>query len=307
MTAPVVLERRDKKQAQYRIANLILDIARTLRLKVGHHFTEQWLAAELSVSRTPVRSALRLLAVRGVVEARPNQGFFLAIPWTELDPQHALPVPITSEEAFYTTLLRDRLAGEVDESITQTELARRYRINRFILLRTLGRMADEGLVARNKGQGWTFLPTLDSARALRSSYDFRVAIEPAGLRLASFACDQLTLKRLRADHEYALSRAAVSLSESALFELDSVFHETLAGFSGNPYILQGVQQHNRLRRLFEYQGYGNRRRVRDWVREHLDVIACLETGDRAGAAERLRVHLDNALAAGSPKLAVDGL
>ncbi len=64
------MNRRDKKQAQYRLANLILDTARTLRLKAGHHFTEQWLADELSVSRTPVRSALRLLATRGVVDGR---------------------------------------------------------------------------------------------------------------------------------------------------------------------------------------------------------------------------------------------
>jgi DNA-binding GntR family transcriptional regulator len=300
-TRPAELDRRDKKQAQYRLANLILDIVRTLRLKAGHHVTEQWLAEELSVSRTPVRSALKLLAERGIVEARPNHGFFLAKSWSELDPQLTLPVPATPEEAFYTTLLRDRMAGDIADSITQTELARRYRSSRFVLLRVLGRMADEGLVARNKGQGWSFLPTLDSARALRSSYDFRVAIEPAGLLLTTFLSDQLTLKRLRADHEFALSGAATALSESALFELDSSFHETLAGFSGNPHILQGVQQHNRLRRLFEYQGYGNRRRVRDWVREHLDVIACLQADDRAGAAERLRAHLDNALAAAPNK------
>ena len=297
------MDRRDKKQAQYLLANLILDIARTLRLKAGHHFTEQWLAKELSVSRTPVRSALQLLAARGVVEARRNQGFFLAMPWNKLDPQHTLDVPSTPEEAFYTTLIRDRLAGEIADSITQTDLTRRYRVNRVVLMRTLSRMSDEGLIVRNKGQGWSFLPTLDSARALRSSYEFRLTIEPAGVMLPGFTIDLLALKRLKADHDYALSRAAASMSGGALFELDSTFHETLAAFSDNPYFLQGVQQQNRLRRLLEYQGYGNRRRVREWVREHLGIIEALEADDRLVASQRLHGHLVNAIGASTPSAA----
>jgi DNA-binding GntR family transcriptional regulator len=290
------MDRRDKKQAQYLLANLILDLARTLRLKAGHHLTEQRLAEELAVSRTPVRSALKLLAERGVVEARQRQGFFLAKSWDELDHQHTLAVPSTPDETFYRALLRDRLAGGVAESITQTELARRYRINRVGLLRTLGRMSDEGLIVRNKGQGWRFLPTLDSQRSLRSSYDFRLAIEPAAVLTPGFAIERAALNRLAAAHEQALSSTADSMSDSALFELDSGFHETLVGFSGNPFFLQAVQQQNRLRRLLEYQGYGNRRRVRDWVGEHLDVIRALDAGDVASAAALLRLHLDNAVA-----------
>lgn len=288
------MDRRDKKQAQYILANLILEIARNLRLKVGHHFTEQWLAEELSVSRTPVRSALRLLAERGVVEARRNQGFFLATAWSELGARHALDVPLTPEDAFYNTLVRDRVAGRLADSITQSDLTRLYKVNRVVLMRTLSRMGDEGLIARNKGQGWRFLPTLDSASARRSSYEFRLTIEPAGLILPGLTVDRLALKRLKADHDYALTHAAASMSDGALFELDSSFHETLAGFSGNPYFLQGIQQQNRLRRLLEYQSYPNRRRVRAWLREHLNILEALEAADFAGASEQLRAHLANA-------------
>ncbi|MFO1149924.1 MAG: GntR family transcriptional regulator [Alsobacter sp.] len=292
------MDRRDKKHAQYLLANLIVDMARSLRLKVGHHFTEQWLAEALSVSRTPVRSALKLLADRGVVEARRNQGFFLAIAWNELEAKHTLDVPSTPEEALYTTLVRDRLAGRLSDSITQTDLARLYSVNRVVLLRTLSRMSDEGLIARNKGQGWTFLPTIDSASARRSSYEYRMTVEPAGILLPGFSIDVLALKRMQADHDFAFAHAA-SMSDGALFELDASFHETIAGFSGNAYFLQAVQQQNRLRRLFEYQSYPNRPRVRVWLREHLTILKALEADNRADASQLLFTHLENAIARSS--------
>ncbi|WP_349010696.1 GntR family transcriptional regulator [Rhizobium sp. RCAM05973] len=64
------------RQGRYRLANQILDLARNARFEPGHHLREQQLGDLIGVSRTPVRSALLLLAERGIVEARRNQGFF---------------------------------------------------------------------------------------------------------------------------------------------------------------------------------------------------------------------------------------
>lgn len=290
------MQRREKTQARHALANHIVELVGALKLQVGHHLTEQWLASQLSVSRTPIRAALALLAERGVVNARPHQGFFLALPWSDISPKHAVEIPSMPEDAFYSTLLHDRLSGDVADSFTQTDLARRYRVNRTVMLRALTRMANEGLVARNKGQGWRFLPTLDSERALLDSYDFRRAVEPAALLLPGCVPNPTELRRLRTSHEYALGPEGISMQESALFELDADFHETLIGFSGNPHFVQTIQQQNRLRRLFEYRGYTNRRRVQDWVREHLAIIAALEEDEPSRAADLLRAHLDNAVA-----------
>ena len=65
------------RQSRYRLANQILDVAREARFEPGHHLREQQLGDLLGVSRTPIRSALTLLAERGAVEAIKNQGFFL--------------------------------------------------------------------------------------------------------------------------------------------------------------------------------------------------------------------------------------
>lgn len=287
------MTRRDRKQGQYVLANLVLDLARTRRLEAGHRLTEQGLADALSVSRTPVRGALQLLAGKGFVEIGGARGYVLARSWAELGSSEPMQVPSTVEDDFYFTLIGDRLAGIVPENLTQADLSRRYGVNRVAMMRTLTRMADEGLLIRNKGRGWRFPPTLDSAKALKESYDFRHTVEPAALLRPETVVDPVELAGLRRAHEDVLGIEG-PLPNRRLFEIDAAFHEKLAGFSGNAFFAQAVQQQNRLRRLLEFGGYTNQRRVRAWVGEHLAIIRALERGDRAAAAELLARHLENA-------------
>ncbi len=69
----------------------------------------------------------------------------------------------------------------------------------------------------------------------------------------------------------------------------------IADFSGNIFFTQAVQQQNRLRKLLEFGTYVDRRRVREWCREHLSIIEAIAAGDREGAATQLREHLQHAL------------
>ena len=55
-----------------------------------------------------------------------------------------------------------------------------------------------------------------------------------------------------------------------------------------------MQQQNRLRRLMEYRGYGNRRRVRVWLREHLAILDALAAGKCGRAAQLMDRHLERA-------------
>ena len=285
---------RSRTQTQHSLANQILDIVRNSRLETGHHLTEQWLSAVLGVSRTPIRAALNLLADHGVVETRKNQGFFLVKPFDALH-RIQVAVPSSAEQSLYKQLVRDRLAGKLPDSVTQSEIAKRYDVDRGVLMRALSRLAEDHLIARNKGHGWRFLPTLATDVALRNSYEFRLAIEPAGILLDSFRPDLAIIKRCRLQHMVLLSQRDISAIDSVqLFETDVAFHEALAEFSGNFFLLQAVQQQNRLRRLFEFWTYGNKRRVRDWCREHIAIIDAIETEDFQGAADAMRQHLSHA-------------
>ncbi|MFK0166868.1 FCD domain-containing protein [Rhizobium sp. NPDC090279] len=285
------------RQGRYRLANQILDLARNARFEPGHHLREQQLGDLIGVSRTPVRSALLLLAERGIVEARRNQGFFLKVLPEELL-RVGVEVPATADQDLYSRIVEDRLSGALSETFTQSEIARRFDVDRVLLQRTLTHLVNDGLLARNSGRGWTFLPTLDSQVALRNSYDFRATIEPAGLLLSTFRPDPTSLERSRLQHLYLEAHPDIaSVNPRQLFDTDAQFHEMIAEFSGNIFFLQSIQQQNRLRRLLEFGGYTNRRRVKDWCREHVAILDAIASGQRKHAAELMAEHLQAAFSA----------
>ena len=62
----------------------------------------------------------------------------------------------------------------------------------------------------------------------------------------------------------------------------------------NGFFIQAIQQQNRLRRLMEYRGYENRRRVRIWVKEHLAIIEALKVSKCGRASQLMHEHLEKA-------------
>jgi len=202
---------------------------------------------------------------------------------------------VSGDEALYNQLVQDRLAGSLPASVTQTDIALKYGVDRVTMTRALSRLSEDGLIARNKGHGWTFQPTLDSAKTLRSSYDFRLTLEPACLLLPTFSADRTALERCRREHIFLTSHLGLNgATPKELFETDANFHEMLAEFSGNVFMHQSMQQQNRLRRLLEFRGYENRRRIRDWCGEHLRIIDAILANDMKGASACMIEHLSHA-------------
>lgn len=288
---------RKRAHSQFVLANQILKLVGDEKLSAGQHLTESSLADRFEISRTPVRTALILLADRKIVRARPNRGFVLLKDWRELS-NSKIQIPSTAEEKLSSALIRDRLAHRIPRKIKQADLIARYRTSRDILQRVLRRLIDEGIVEKNKGHGWTFLPTIETITGLRSSYDFRKTLEPAAFLLDSFDIDPTALERLLATHRALLDRGRRDeMPGRQLFEIDADFHEVLASFTQNSFFINAIRHQNRLRRLFEYEGYSDWRRVRGWVKEHLSIIEALSNGDRQFASERMREHLSNAFEA----------
>ena len=59
-----------------RVYEILREKAITYSLRPGAHVNEAALAAELKVSRTPVRAALNRMASEGLMTVIPNRGFF---------------------------------------------------------------------------------------------------------------------------------------------------------------------------------------------------------------------------------------
>lgn len=284
----------DSTASSRRIARQILDLISEARFDPGHHLREQHLADALGVSRTPVRAGLKELTRMGAVEARPNQGFFLLKRSNELD-QLEIEQSKSNDQKLYEQLVHDRIAGILPESFTQTEISQRYDVDRGVLTRTLVKLSEDGLIARNTGHGWRFLQTLNSDIALRNSYGFRLMIEPMALLTPNLHVDRQMLKRLRARHLRLITHPDITqVPAKEIFETDAAFHELLAEASGNLFVLQAIQQQNRLRRLLEFGSYHNKRRVKEWCEEHVAIIDALRENKQEQAAELMRKHLQYA-------------
>ena len=284
----------DSTASSRRIARQILDLISEARFDPGHHLREQHLADALGVSRTPVRAGLKELTRMGAVEARPNQGFFLLKRSNELD-QLEIEQSKSNDQKLYEQLVHDRIAGILPESFTQTEISQRYDVDRGVLTRTLVKLSEDGLIARNAGHGWRFLQTLNSDIALRNSYGFRLMIEPMALLTPNLHVDRQMLKRLRDRHLRLITHPDITqVPAKEIFETDAAFHELLAEASGNLFVLQAIQQQNRLRRLLEFGSYHNKRRVKEWCEEHVAIIDALRENKQEQAAELMRKHLQYA-------------
>ncbi len=274
------------------LARRIAALAAERRWPAGFHLREMEIAREFEVSRTPVRAALGVLAGQGLVENRTNQGFFLSRDGAELETaERSLPAAL--EENVLQAILRDREAGRLPEQLIETDLLETYGIGRSGLRKVLLRLAEDGLVKRRRGHGWSFVPSLASNQAREESYRFRLIIECMGLQEPGFRVDKHQFARSRAAHEAFIEDLYRSPSVERFFAINAGFHAMLAACSGNRFLLQAMEAQNALRRLTEYADYGelDADALLKSCREHLAILDALEQGDINWAVILMRQHL----------------
>lgn len=268
-------------------------IERHIRLhnvQPGEHLSAQQLAGLFAASRTPVNQALRLLQSRGLLRHEPNRGFFVE----QLDPRGGRPDPADPIEAAYAALARDRLAGQLGEEVTETELLLRYSLTRSQLQILLSRVMQEGWIERRSGYGWAFTEMLTTAEALTQSFRLRRVLEPASLLEPGYRLDPEAAARCRRTELAMLAGELATMPLDALFDRGVYFHETLVGGSGNRFFLDTVRRVNRIRRLLSYQAMTERDRYVRRCEEHLHLIDLLERGRVEDAAACLLRHLESA-------------
>lgn len=275
----------------YDLAHRILQYARWSDLAVGTHLREAELAGRFQVSRSPIRGALKLLGERDVVEHAPHHGVFLLIAGRELNPD-LIAEENAPEQELYRQVVRDRLAGTLPDVLSAAELGRVYAVNRTRLTRLLNDMANEGLVERLPGQRWRFNPALTSEELYDSSYRFRLIIEPAMFLEPGFSAGESELAELVSVHARLVDGEVWNTSYSYIFQVDAAFHETIARWSHNAFLVQAIRNQNRLRRLTEYEYYADRRRMLASCREHAAILKAVGGDRRERASELMRQHID---------------
>jgi DNA-binding GntR family transcriptional regulator len=277
-----------------RVSRYVLDQALAGGYGSGHHLTESELATRLSISRTPVRAALRFLHERQLLDHQPNRGYTLSADRAALE-RARQAMPEDEEKKLYYSLLRDRLAGKLPARIHELEIAKTYRVAPALLQSVLTALLQDGVLSGRQYRRWEFSETLDSVESERESYRFRITVECAGLREPGFRIDRERLQVCR-ERQRAFLKHATIHSWLDFFDANAQLHELLASASGNRFILGAVQQQNRLRRISDLSDYPlvDIDMLHQSCQEHLEILDAVEDNDLAAAERHMRAHLGRA-------------
>ncbi|MBI1262154.1 MAG: GntR family transcriptional regulator [Rhizobiales bacterium] len=296
--SPKAAKAKEQKNSPSRLhaelAGKIVERLKEEKAGVGQHLVELELCDYFAVSRTPIRGALKLLAAQGLLESRANRGFVLAKPVEGFGAIAPTAVRDEEEKLLFVKIAEDRLSGRLEDECTQQELVRRYNVRVAVVVTVLRQLADLGVVERKPGNGWMFLPTMDSSLAQEESYQLRIVLEPAILRQEKFELDLKWARETRKRHEYFRNEPWRDTMAVEFYEVNADFHEKLALASNNRYMLHIMQQQNSLRRFMNYSWQYGVERVQASIDEHLAILSALEKSENEVAAVLMRRHLEDA-------------
>ncbi|MDN3520147.1 GntR family transcriptional regulator [Halomonas ramblicola] len=264
---------------------------------LGDHLREVHFADKLKVSRTLIRSAFKILEEQGILERRPNRGFFLRDVDTARSQLHDKNTPQSTGIDLHPLcyqLARDYLNNNLPGQITESDIVRKYDESRQNVQQALIEMEKEGWIQRLLGYGWEFGEFLTSSVSYEQCYRFRALIEPAALREPNYRPDKRVLEKLK-QQQQELLYSTDGYPPSQIFNAGVEFHEAIVSFSGNLFLLEGLQKANRLRRLLEYSVHPSRRHPQRECEDHLHIISLLERGAYKEAASFLETHLAKAM------------
>ena len=271
------------------LARRILEHTQETGLVAGAPVAEQALARTFQVSRTLIRGALKVLLEENLLSHEAGKGYRLAALPTGQHFNAALPQ--AEEEELATSVLRDRMAGRLGDSISISELMRRYDIGRPAAQKALAQLSESQAIERGPGQSWLFRPSLNNLAALEESLKFRLILEPEALLSPHFNADPQRLSLLRSAMQLLLASPVEDFDIQQFRELDISFHELIAQSCGNRFIGDALLQHQSLRRLPNLLPTVSVHRLQEALREHLQIIAHIERGQLEIAADVLRLHL----------------
>ncbi|HEY1541885.1 MAG TPA: GntR family transcriptional regulator [Xanthobacteraceae bacterium] len=202
----------------------------------------------------------------------------------------SLANPKTLVEQAYGVILDAICAGTLKpgERLTQDSVAKRLNVSRQPVNNALLVLKAQGFV-RDAGRRGLAVAPLDP-KLFESIYQFRSAIEPLAVKLATSRLNAEATRRGRA--LLAQGRAAAQAGDDKLLvQADMDFHSFIYELSDNAMILQTMRlnwQHLR-RAMGEVLRISLLSR-RVW-REHEAIFAAMARGDAEGAARLIHDHV----------------
>ena len=282
--------RSNTRQNHLKLARQIVGVILERGFSEGDHLTESALASACGVSRTPVRSALKMLENNGFVSQRDEGGYFLDIA-PERIATDGMSCLDDMEGSLAERILSDRAERRITDVQSVSALMRRYDAPRSSVLNAIKILNSDGIVIQQTSRTWVFQPILDTPNAQDESLAFRLTMEPQAIVAPGFRMDSQKIGLLRQQMEEFLERPDGGLSSAAFLHVDCAFHSFIAESSGNRFIRGTLLAHQRLRLTTQKDHSIPDFRLRQSLGEHLDILDSLERMQRQLAADQMIVHL----------------
>lgn len=282
--------RSNTRQNHLKLARHIVEVALERGLRFGDHLPEKTFSEACGVSRTPIRSAFKILENKEILVRREEEGFFLNVR-VGRDLTDRLSQLVVMEDSLATRILSDRAERRIGDVQSVSALVRRYSTPRSSVLNALKILSNDGVVTQLPGRAWAFQPILDTPNAIAESLDFRLRLEPQAILAPGFFMDTQKVGPIRQQMEGFLAETDGHMRSAVFLRLDCEFHSFIAESSGNRFVRVSLLAHHRLRQSTQKDMAVPDFRLRQSLREHLDILDSLERRQLELAADQMLVHL----------------
>ncbi len=197
-------------------------------------------------------------------------------------------------EQTYQALRALILSGELaaDERLVETQLAEVFNVSRTPIREAIRQLQRENLVASDP-QGSLRVAKLSILDAIHL-YDCRIALEQISVAEAcqQASKDQLAmLEELVYQAEQQLSQPSNQLTNFQLLHMDHQFHRLVAESSGNPWLINLLDQVFDKMALLRIRTMQHNPRVLEIRKEHQRIFQAIAAGNSQVATQMILEHL----------------
>jgi len=172
--------------------------------------------------------------------------------------------------------------------VTETELADQFNVSRTPIREALQRLEVEGLVRIRAKQG-CFIRPVDT-ETISNYYDVRIAIEAMAVELA---CSNMPSEDIQALADFwnpSNYDENVDYSND-IQQVEESFHVALAEASGNPILVQYLNDINNHIRVIRRLGFPDKKSVRETYVEHFEICTLILEKKTAEAINAITKHI----------------
>lgn len=282
--------RRHARQNHLTLAQQILNIALERGMNMGDHLPEQTFSDACEVSRTPIRSAFKLLEEKEILVWREEEGYFLNVDTSE-DLTEVTQRLEDLEDTLARRILSDRAERRIGDVQSVSALVRRYDVSRNTVLLALKVLSRDGIVTQLPGRTWAFQPMLDTPQSVNESLNFRLAFEPRAILEPGFNIDLKRAGVIRKQMEELLNTQNGRITAAGFLRIDTEFHSFIAECSGNRFLRGSLLAHHKLRRTTIKDNSIPDFRLKQALEEHLEILDSLEVNQLELAADQMALHI----------------